>query len=388
MGLLLAALSFVTYHHLQTKFFFNFAEGSPRMKDVTVRINSVVGFITTCNLLSPNERQSAHQLATNFIAARYPPANAGQGPYDTFSNAMSLGFHLAGDPNNLRQMKRAAYLLDRALLDAVPAAFGTLGNLNVGQISDASARVTFENYLRKAANQRQAATGATTAAQAAMQALFLQPLTFLQTNKLIVNGSAARDLTQGDQNVLPFYFGYDTSRDRYKFDIAASPGFIAVNVDSITAQNWTTVPNSWAPGGDFSQIDAIELASQFMVTTQFTGCAFCMKQHGGHVYCAHVAPRRDLPAAAAAPILTGTQVAQRIANHNGVNGDFANAAGGNPLSIYGAASSTNVPVPGYPNGLGGGGSYMTIVGVLRAPGYEIFSQITQNDAITSAQQIF
>jgi hypothetical protein len=360
------------------------------MKDATVRINSVLGFIQNCNLLTANERQSAHQLATNFIHNRYPPGNAGQAGYDNFSNGMSLGFHISSDPNNLRQMKRATYMLDRAIRDAVPAS--TLGNLGVGQISDAAARVTFENYLRKAANVYQHGTGATTAAQAAMQALFNQPLAFLQTNKLIVNGSNVRDLTQGDQNVLPFHFGYSAGYDRFQFDVAPNAGYVAVNVDSVTAQNWTSVPNSWvagnAAGGDFSQIDAIELASQFMVTTQFTGCAFCMKAHGGHTYCAHVAPRRDLPAAAAAPVLTGTQVATRIANNNGVNGDFANAAGGNALSIYGAAFSSNVPVPGYPNGLGGGGGYMTVIGVLRAPGYEIYSQITQNHAITSAQQIF
>src|ERR1700761_881662 len=125
------------------------------MKDSTVRINSVLAFIQNCNLLSANERQSAHQLATNFIAAHYPPGNAGQQAYDNFSTGMSLGFHIAGDPNNLRQMKRGAYLLDRAIRDAEPAS--TLGTLAVGQISDASAPVPFENYLRKAANQRQQA---------------------------------------------------------------------------------------------------------------------------------------------------------------------------------------------------------------------------------------
>jgi len=360
------------------------------MKDVTVRINSVLGFIQNCNLLTPIELQSAHQLATNFINAQYPPAHAGQQGYDNFSTGMSLGFHIASDPNNLRQMKRGSYLLDRAIKHADVTS--PLGTLTVGQISDAFARVTFENYLRKAANKRQHATGATTAAQAALQVLFNQPLAFLQTNKLVVLGSAQRDLTQGDQNILPLNFGYNTDRDRFKFDVGASSGLFAVNVDSVTARSWSSIPNSWvagnALGGDFAQISAIELASQFMVTTQFTGCAFCMKAHGGHVYCAHVGPKRDLPAHAAAPLLTGTQIATRIANHRGVNGDFANAAGGNPLSIYGAGFSSNVPEPGYPNGLGAGTDYMTIIGVLRVPGYEIYSQITQNYAITSAQLIF
>jgi hypothetical protein len=367
------------------------------MKDVTVRINSVLGFIQNCNLLTANEILSAHQLASNFINARYPAGNAGQVAYDNFSNGMSLGAHIMSDPNNLRQMKRASYLLDRAIRDADPAS--PLGNLAIGQISNAAAQVTFENYLRKAANKRESATGATASAQAAMQHLFLHPLAFLQTNKLFVNGSAVRDLTQGDQNVLTFYFGYNAGRDRFQFDKAVQPGYHAVQVDSVTAQWWTSVPNSWVGGaanahlGNFSQIAAIELASPIMVTTQFTGCAFSMKAHGGHTYCAHLTPTRDPNdvnanhAVNGAPILSGTQLAQRVRINNGVNGDFANAAGGNPLSIYGAAFSHNVPVPGYPNGLGGGVSYMTIIGVLRAPGYEIYSQITQNNAITS-QQIF
>jgi len=160
-------------------------------------------------------------------------------------------------------------------------------------------------------------------------------------------------------------------------------------VDSVVAQKWTTAADwlNHRPNGDFTQIQAIELASQFMVTTQFTGCSFCMKRHGGHVYCAHVAPQRDA-AANAAPVLTGTQVATRIANNNGVLGDFANAAGGNPLSIYGAAFSSNIGPGGYPNGLGGGTGYMTVIGVQRGPDYEIYSQVTQNGMITSHQRIF
>ena len=70
---------------------------------------------------------------------------------------------------------------------------------------------------------------------------------------------------------------------------------------------------------------------------------------------------------------------------NGVAGDFANAAGGNALSVYGAAWSHGI-INGasYPDGLG----YMTIVGVQRGTNHEIYSQVTENQVVMSAQRIF
>ena len=357
-------------------------------KDSTVRINSVLAFIQNCGLLTANERNSAHQLATNFINNRHPPGHAGQVAYENFSGGMSLGFHMGNDPNNYRNMKRATYLLAHAINDVH---MNAIGAVHPGQIADGAATVTLQDMLRKAACVRDAQTGSTNAAQQALNALYNLPLQFLATNKLIVLGSSLRDATQGDQNVLQFDFGYDPGGNRYVFQpTGPHPGHCPVAVDSVVAQKWTTAGdwlNHQATNGDFRQIQAIELASQFMVTTQFTGCSFCMKRHGGHVYCAHVAPQRDA-AANAAPVLTGTQVATRIANNNGVLGDFANAAGGGPLSIYGAAFSSNIGPGGYPNGLGGGTGYMTVVGVQRGADYEIYSQVTQNAMITAHQRIF
>lgn len=357
-------------------------------KNSTVRINGVLAFIQNCGLLSANERTSAHQLATNFINNQYPPGNAGQAGYENFSGGMSLGFHTGNDPNNYRNMKRAVYLLAHAINHVQ---INSIAAIHPGQIGDGAASVAFQDMLRKAACVRDAQTGSTNAAQQALNALYNLPLQFLATNKIIVRGTAARDAAQGDQNVLQFDFGYDPGGNRYMFQTPGPhPGHCSIAVDSVVAQNWTTAGdwlNHQATNGDFRQILAIELASQFMVTTQFTGCSFCMKRHGGHVYCAHVAPQRDA-AANAAPALTGTQVATRIANNNGVLGDFANAAGGGPLSIYGAGFSSNIGPGGYPNGLGGGTGYMTVIGVQRGPNYEIYSQVTQNGMLASHQRIF
>ena len=209
-------------------------------------------------------------------------------------------------------------------------------------------------------------------------------------NKLGVNGGTTT--SGGAQNIKTFHFSYDLNLSRYVIGADARAGSVSVQVDSVVAQKWTTACdwlNNQGVGGDFRLISATELASALMITTQFTGCTFCMKSHGGHVYCAHIQPARD-DAANAAPMLTGTQVAGLIANNNGVHGDFANAAGGNPLSLYGPGFSQNLfnGQGGYPNGLGGGGSYMTVIGVRRGVSYEVYSQVTQNQAISSAQYIF
>lgn len=369
-------------------------------KDSTVRITDTLNFIQNSNVLTAGERNSAHALAQNFINNRYPAGNAGQQAYETFSGNMSLGWHLRGDPNSIRNMKRAAYLLFRAIEDTVGnnAAPGTYGNYqNAAQISDGRAPGVFTGMVRRAALIQDAANGNNNAANRAQQDLLLNPLQFLRDYMVIVLGSPNRDLTQGDRNVLAFNFGFDSSNNRLVFRVPAMPGAVILNVDSVTAMNWTSVPGSYVngnpAGGNFSQIPAIELASNFMVTTQFTGCAFCMKHTNGNMYCAHVAPRRDDGTQAHAPLLSGTQVAQRIFSNGGVAGNFSNAAGGGPLSIYGSAFSSSAPPGagnggGYPNNLGGGHSYMTIVGVLRAPNYEICAQVTQNSQITRAERIF
>ncbi len=191
----------------------------------------------------------------------------------------------------------------------------------------------------------------------------------------------------------PFFS--DTIRaDRYKVGLQASPGFAAFHADSVAAQPWTLAgdwQNHQAAGGDFTQIPAIELASPVMVTTQFTGCSFCMKRRNGHVYCAHVVPTRD-PNANAAPTVTGAQLAGRISNNHGVHGDFANPAGGGgvALGIYAPTFHQNLlHNSGYPDNINAApNGWMTIVGIQRGHDYEIYSQVIQHNAVVSAQRIF
>jgi hypothetical protein len=75
----------------------------------------------------------------------------------------------------------------------------------------------------------------------------------------------------------------------------------------------------------------------------------------------------------------------------GVQGDFANPAGGGAaLSIYAPTFHQNLPHnSGYPDNVNAApNGWMTIVGIQRGHDYEIYSQVIQHNAVVSAQRIF
>jgi hypothetical protein len=133
----------------------------------------------------------------------------------------------------------------------------------------------------------------------------------------------------------------------------------------------------------FANMTGIQLSgAHIMVTTQFTGCAFCMAEYLGHAYCAHVSPAG---VANMAPNTDGNTLAQRIA---ATAGAFANA-GGTAVQVFGRNFGSPTHPTGYDIGLGGGSpTYMTILGVPGGTSYEIYSQTTIDNAIRGHNRIF
>jgi len=83
----------------------------------------------------------------------------------------------------------------------------------------------------------------------------------------------------------------------------------------------------------------IELSgNHIMVTTQFTGCAFCMAEHGGSLYCAHVSPAG---VHGMTPNTDGLTLATRILGPGA--GAFGNA-GGVAVRVYGRGRGS-APIP-------------------------------------------
>jgi hypothetical protein len=222
------------------------------------------------------------------------------------------------------------------------------------------------------------------------QVLLPNPLHFLQNNKVFVAGSNVRAANQGEQNVLPFYFRYNPGSDRYHFDAASIHGGYATNVESVVAVHWTQVPNRGAnlAAGSFAAIRGVELSgAHIMVTTQFTGCAFCMKEVGGVMYRAHIAPHVPGVSPAMPPLNLARQLTGVVPGV--VGGNFSNAVGGAAFRVYGRDWGSPPFQGGYTFGGAQGGSdtCMTVLGVLGGSCYEIYSQTTRNGVITEARRV-
>lgn len=231
--------------------------------------------------------------------------------------------------------------------------------------------------------------------QAKFRQLQANPLGFLQNNLLLVFGSN----TDGVMNQY-FVFEYSQGVPKFKF-VTARPGTAThcytASVVNVPAILWSHVPGRTnnANAGSFAGIVGTRLnLANTMVTTQFSGCSFCFKEHGGSVYAAHIwpddanVPHSAMPAAGGHG--GGTRLARQLAGlaAPGVTGGgfAAPAPAGGVFQVYG---------PGYSNVAGRAGGYpvrvgndwMTLIGVNMGGHWRLFSQHVVNGAIHAAVQV-
>ena len=358
------------------------------------RLTDTLTLLQNTTLVNAAVRANAHQLAQDYVNTINPALPA----YNQLSQSLSLGFHLASDPNQLRRMARALFLLWKAM-HHYDNAF-TIPVLNIAQINMGTVQRTLTNYLCRACCVYEGINGGNVGASYVLTQLFQpHPLQFLGDNKVYVMGTAHLAPGQGGRNVLASNFLYNALHDRYDFTVhtayGAGAGAATVQVESVTAFHWTDQRYVPRPAGgpllvlnntNFNQMTGIELSGvHMMVTTQFTGCAFSMAQHAGHMYCAHVSPA-GVPGMA--PNTDGNTLATRVM---ATNGAFANA-GGTVVRVYGRGTGSPPNAAGYDIGaLGAGGGsthYMTIVGFPGGVTYNIYSQTMRNALIVDTRQIY
>lgn len=358
-------------------------------KNDAQRITDALNYLQNTVLVTAAERAEAHQLAQDFVnAALNNPASAA---YQQFSTNLSLGAHILLDPSERRKMARSLFMLWSAMRH-FDASF-PMPYPDASQIPEGTVREALISYIRKARCMYEILHGGNAGANHVItQVMPANPLHFLWHNKVIVYGVSFLDPAQAPQNCLPCKFEYNAYKDRYEFTVrqAAGAGGVNIQVESVTAFHWTDqryvprpVPSPPLVIGNtnFGQMTGIELSGNHtMVTTQFTGCAFSMGEHNGHMYCAHVSPA-GVPNMA--PNTDGNTLAQRVM----VNGAFANA-GGIAVRVYGRNVGSVPNARGYDIGIGGdANNYMTIIGFPGGASYHLFSQTTRNAAIKDARRI-
>ncbi len=220
------------------------------------------------------------------------------------------------------------------------------------------------------------------------------PEKFLTKNIVVIYGIKAD--RQPTNNVGKFGFYFEASKDRYVFSSPCkTPGAHMFDAFNVPAVVWVNVPNRGtnAATGSFADIQGIPLtgAPNIMLTTQFTGCTFCVNEVGGTVYAAHIAPSNSAGALRGDTIysIDPTTLAEQV----GQTGDFANGRGLASVRVYGRDRGKNTFNNGYlyKTGSHGGSNWMTIIG-FKGPtgGWELFTQSISQDhpAPKRVRQIF
>jgi hypothetical protein len=188
------------------------------------------------------------------------------------------------------------------------------------------------------------------------------PLAFIQLHRILIQGTTHGDnlLTgpaAGYQNVVNFRFYYVPASQRFQISVAAPVGipghqFPAV---SVPALHWGRVPGRGAeanpapplpfPAPSFAAMQGIEFGgATWMMTTQLTGCAFCLAQNGGVTYASHITPAPGLNGQVLADQLMGlvpSVGAAVMSNHPNAAlapvGVFGSGAGNFPVAFGGNA---------------------------------------------------
>lgn len=188
------------------------------------------------------------------------------------------------------------------------------------------------------------------------------PLAFIQAHRILIQGTVhGQNLltapAAGYQNVVAFRFYYVPASQRFQISVAAPVGIPGhqFNAVSVPALHWRRVPGRGDeanpapplpfPAPSFAAMQGIEMAgAPWMMTTQLTGCSFCLAANGGVTYASHIQPGTEITGQVLANQLMGNVAsvgAAVMSNHPNAAlaavGVFGSGAGNFPVAHGGNA---------------------------------------------------
>jgi hypothetical protein len=350
--------------------------GGNAMKPDSTRIDETIAFISSNNSIKaiPMVRR---QAVAQFCRQTYPKlSEVDLQSYSTtfheLSREMSVKRHAtpgqAGDQTD-RAKRRAIVLIWKSLGKAFKGnEEGDRPMLAAQAAMTLPTGVSLDDALADAIRKASVCADQTAAGNVFTADIAANVEQFIGLNRIDVHGlvtgaekfSDMKRLTY--DNVLDCYFQYNPVADVFVFsgikslDYGAAHVVKAVNVPAV---NWYDVPGNGGEespvthgNANFAHILGCELTgASFMVTTQFTGCAFCWTQQNGVVRAAHIGPTRagfPNPSLATSYKDGGPGLAQDIiAQVNDKTAGMANARGA-PLYVFGREAG-NIPVKGQVN---------------------------------------
>ena len=362
-------------------------------KNPATRITDTLATIASTPHFRAPERARVHAFASGYIAASYPPANARTAGYKSFSDEMTMTDVRQAGSSDDRAMRRAIYLLWCAMGDRIEAAKAKM-------VLSADVQASFVATMQKALCHSDTAAGNPAGTKYVFKEVFrANPLQFLQRNKIMIAGVSTLNAAT-PQNILRFMIEFEANKDRYTISnvsgTVVAGGRYAFDTTSVPAVYWADVPGRGAVlgTGSFGTIRGTQFSGKYMVTTQFTGCALCLKNTGGGLFGAHVSPsykgaHRDTPT----PGIDATLLAQQLcgASPPVVGGDFANAPpAANPFRVFGKGHSNIPGHAGYDGrcAAGGGKNWMTVFGFNNNGAWELYCQEIVDGGINEAYRIW
>ncbi len=351
-------------------------------KNDIARIDETLRFIADVPLVPKQMRTAVSTFVNDFVAGKLPTGTSKK-DIQAFSRQMSMAKVSHSGNVEQRAVRRAIHLLWEAMGNHVRAEQSKFTAAN-------DLTYDYKRSMEKAWLTAEAKTGGTIGHRWVFEnGLKLHPKAFLTWNVIAIRGGTKVDTAHGNQNVQSFVFSFDPANDRYVIQAGGSGyAFQAVSVVPI---HWADVEDRGhvEDRGSFAKIRGTALeGAGVMVTTQFTGCTFCIKT-AATILTAHLSP--SLPSHPY-PLSNGTKLAMQLAGRQeGVTkGDFKDSGTG-PFQVYGKGFST---IPGHVTGYsskiqGGGKSCMHLIGFLRSDGrWKIYTQEYIDGQIKKAKRVY
>jgi hypothetical protein len=328
------------------------------VKGAQKRLDATVEFVRK----EPNLRAEVRQVVADYLEYfmdidRVGPVYTTKQHLKTFSESLSQRNNPNSGEKAERHYRRALHMMYQSLGDSpARAAVDTMAE---AALAPAFRKLAKEVYLYWDK------TGA--ACRAKLDKLRSSPRQFLEENEIFINGHKKKE-TGHVRGPAWFLVSYEPGRKRFVFepmgseqDRADQPGyrFQAISVPAVAHDDASEHRN-------LQELIPTELTGlDIMLTTQFSGCSFCLQQSGGKVYAAHISPdeaRTKQDPIALADTLRGTGAAA---------GGAFKGVGGSGFRVYGRGESDVKGDAGYAKAL----KAMLIIGVRSKTGtWEVFSQ--------------
>lgn len=326
------------------------------MKNWKTRLGETIKFVGSCSAGTAVQRATVKQYLEQWNRT------TGENVRKTVSESMSMGIKAGRDETEPRKFRRALLPLNMHFTGAYikEEYMQKVYSYGEGQLKH-KLEVAFDNAMLKEGNA--------VLLSEKLHELIVTPVAFLSKQVLSIT-VGGKDRGDG------FKFSYNPAQGgMFKLGtMGYGAGSVDCPVQIVPAQDFQTYQEDTESGINGTRIDS--RINRVVVTTEFTGCSFCMQGAGGDLMAAHMNPDERK-----------TKISPRtVQSVCSEKGKFSGEGKGK-FSVYGRTGEVTT---GYLGSDEGGGA-MTIIGFYGenpTPGWRLYSQQRMSNGKLLAKKIY